>query len=189
MNSAWHIYLERLLADLLRALSRIPGTDNTKLARLMPARQLGKVPFRVTNRDVFRKERYIYRLSRRFIGEGMDIDRRSYYIYRNIALKYGWPYIKELYDNEPNPCFDAGPITLSFIDWWRLFVNTIIALDILVSLLVIRAMASDPVTGSSVTRTQSMIIVLTMLQILFLSLVLLFRLAGKIRLRIKATSR
>lgn len=52
-----------------------------------------------TNRELYEKERAIYRLVVSLMHDGVLIPERSYYLHKQIAQKYNWPYIKESYDN------------------------------------------------------------------------------------------
>lgn len=56
-------------------------------------------PVDKTGRNYYAMERCIYRLTMHLVRRGDLIDKRSYFIYSRVAIKYGWPYIKETYDN------------------------------------------------------------------------------------------
>lgn len=52
-----------------------------------------------TDREDYRRERNMYRKLHYFVRKGEILNKTHYYYYSLIAKKYGWPYIKETYDN------------------------------------------------------------------------------------------
>ncbi len=57
-------------------------------------------PLNRTPRLFYEKERQVYRLTYFLVRKGTPIDRRAYHIHKAIAQKYGWPYVKEVYDDQ-----------------------------------------------------------------------------------------
>jgi hypothetical protein len=94
--------MERLVilwSNILNLLARIPFFYRLKILRLVPSRYLIRQPDS-TNRQIFRLERKLFRMMRSMSNEGYELDKRSYAMQKAIGKKYGWRYIKELYDKE-----------------------------------------------------------------------------------------
>ena len=72
-------------------------TGWSKITRLFSPEQI--VSNMPNNKLNYLLERRVYRQTKRLIREGNSLDERSYYIYKLIAIKYGWPYVKEAYDD------------------------------------------------------------------------------------------
>ena len=53
-----------------------------------------------TNREIYELEKHNYRHVLALQNRGDDIDKRTYKMYKHIAQKYNWRYIKELHDKE-----------------------------------------------------------------------------------------
>lgn len=72
-------------------------TGWSKLTRLWaPEQMVLKAPKSKLNYSL---ERKIYKQSKHYIQEGHTLTKRDYYTYKIIAQKYGWPYVKEGYDD------------------------------------------------------------------------------------------
>ncbi len=52
-----------------------------------------------TTKYDYRFERYMYKMCHEIELDSQELKKSYYYLYRTIALKYGWPYIKEIYDD------------------------------------------------------------------------------------------
>lgn len=52
-----------------------------------------------TTKRQYQSERALYRLVVSLMRDGVLIPEKSYYLHKQVAQKYNWPYIKESYDN------------------------------------------------------------------------------------------
>ena len=68
------------------------------LVRMLSPEQI-ITPRHKSNRYFYVRERGIYRITHSMVKMGHPLKQRDYYFYKLIAEKYGWPYIKEPYDN------------------------------------------------------------------------------------------
>lgn len=96
MQTIRNFRLGRLYGDIIYALAWI----------YRPAWLLKQIPVRKlipsageTDRKRYNLERRIYRGVLMLQAKGEPLTRRDYQYYKLIAEKYGWPYIKELYDD------------------------------------------------------------------------------------------
>lgn len=67
--------------------------------RLIPVESLF-ISIEETNREIYEIERRNYNLVFALQNRGDDIPKRDYKMYKHIAQKYNWRYIKEIYDEE-----------------------------------------------------------------------------------------
>lgn len=70
-----------------------------KGTRFLPVEKLNR-PVDKTSRIYFEAERMNFRLAKRLVEYNVPLRKRDYYLYKQTAQKYGWPYIKEVYDNQ-----------------------------------------------------------------------------------------
>ena len=56
-------------------------------------------PLDKTNKVWYRIERENYRITSSLVRKGELITVQNYRLYKQIAIKYNWPYIKETYDD------------------------------------------------------------------------------------------
>lgn len=81
------------------AICHIVPLRRLGLMRLVPVRQFIVPPHRTDRRTYF-SERRFYRFMHFLAKQDFPFSKRNYYMHKAIANKYGWPYIKETYDND-----------------------------------------------------------------------------------------
>lgn len=87
---------EYLMAFVFYAINKI---DPRRRYIKVPASWV-KTPIARTDRLTYQSEKGLYRVAGSLIRDGVLIEARHYYMYKHIAQKYDWPFIKESYDKD-----------------------------------------------------------------------------------------
>lgn len=111
MVGVYHRGMDILLAlwsKFIYTLCYFPPMQRLGLMQLVQPRYLIGPPHKTTRRK-YSSERNLYRLIHSFAKQELPVSKYNYYTYKTIANKYGWPYIREVYDDKPDWVFPPAP--------------------------------------------------------------------------------